>query len=1813
MKQTVRRALSALLTLAMLCTLLALPAAAVEQAREWDLSVDTGGGKIEGTTGTVQDLEIDATNGKWNFNGSSWTQVNLNTIIKVPVSVPEGQKAIVTLKAYTADFSVDGQPMTATEQEFVCAGTGGYVTITATANSYLSYIGVRYAEAELPVLVQLEPKLVVADEGGEAKTVTVTVINGAASAVTATPEDAQVVTARVEGTTITLTPGKAGSTSVTVSVTVEGKSEPVTASLPVQVNAAPVVDDGKPKVQVWDLAGVAENKEGWVDNITPSVWVAKGIVSAGVFSAAGSDAFGDLTIIHEKNDRLYSSLDGGDAFKTVVGSNNNKYSNAYDDGYTSAGGWYANGTGGQNRRCVEIDNVHAGDKIVAYMGSSQNGDIVFTFEGPDAAAAQKETGSVKTGEYQKFEFVAQYDGKYKIWAGTEGGGKPLYHRFVRYPAVAVSGALTLPEDFSATGYGVKFINKTTRKETVATLADGGYTATLAPGYTYTAMLTGAAGWGFTNACKTVTLADTDGLAGRSGVDLEVEAKETYTLSGQIQGFAAGYDTSRLDVVLIPEEDSGSDEVYLTIDPSALTYTATLDPDVTYTLDVRGVNDYALQSPLTVNNNQNTTQDITLAAKALHKASGKFIDLAGEASPADVTAITFSILGEDGAYTYPAAIADGGYTAQLRDGDYEAQVTAAGYSVIHHVVVRGADVEKDMLLVSTAAKPAVGWAADVYVGCPDQSPNYATVSEAVDAISRMGVDSEAKRVTVHIAPGTYREQIIVNTPYVTFVNQAPDKGEVLLTWYYGIGYAYYSSGGYYDAQRAYDKYEKKIADRWGTSVRVLGDGFRAENITFENSFNRSITDEELADGVTPTGETLTVARTYALDVESKAATERAAAICVEADQCEFYNCRFYSSQDTVYTAGQIYFKNCLIEGQTDYIFGDGATNQCVFDGCELRWKGYSEGSQGGYITALRTAGYLFRSCAVTANPKLTVTAGDFGRPWGADANVKFVNTKLADAGLIAAAGWAEMDGRKPADAQFGEYGTTTMAGEAVNTSDRVTGTVMTQEQAEALQMSDYFGTWVPYYYTPEEATVAFTTDPYLADNGDINIPRPGHTLTVKYALNGDNAVNDASVIRWYRVAADGTETLVKTSLATVEATYQIAAEDVGCKLKAEVTPTTLGGATAPAKSVTLEVAVLEGYEDPSGVGDANLGDGVNIFLAGDSTVKDYSAKGMYNSGVAGNEGSWGEFLQNFFFDPKKVTIVNYAQGGRSSRSFINEGKLQSIADNIGEGDYLFIQFGHNDCADGESYKVERYAPLGTPDASGVYPVTAPSDPNASTFTWDCGGTYKWYLKQYIDVAKAAGATPILITPVSRMNYGVDGKITPHHDDSTTSNNAYCTAVEQLAQEEDVLLLDGFGLTKALYEEAYQAGGDSVYGTQIMAMAKNEKTHNNKLGGFIEAAAIAAALQDMDLNISKAVQAPTRVQGETPDGVPVFVVDGNGVFTAYDMLHDYAQHATYWEGVGQKMLDAIAAKAAELNAGGGDVPGPDEPGDETVKVTGVTLSGASSVKVGSSITLTATVKPDDATDKSVTWTSSDTDILTVKDGVVTGVKAGTATVTVKTTDGGFTADKAVTVTASTSGSSSSGGGRDRDRGESTTPKDETTTPEGESGTTTVPTSFTDVPETSWSAAAVKTVAEKGLMKGVGNGTFAPEASMTRAMVMTVLARLDGQETEGGATWYSKGMDWAKDQGISDGTMPEANVTREQLASMLYRYAKSPAVDAAAEMAGFADADTVSAWAQDAMRWAVQEGLLTGKDGARLDPQGTATRAEVAAILARFIEKR
>ena len=364
--------------------------------------------------------------------------------------------------------------------------------------------------------------------------------------------------------------------------------------------------------------------------------------------------------------------------------------------------------------------------------------------------------------------------------------------------------------------------------------------------------------------------------------------------------------------------------------------------------------------------------------------------------------------------------------------------------------------------------------DLYVGYAGKNNNFNTLQEAVNKASSLSPNNESTRVTIHIAPGTYRQQVQVQTPYITFVNDEPSKGEVLLTWYYGIGYKYYSANdkGVYDANSAKAKSAKHPAkQRWGATVLLTNKAsyFKAKDITFENSFNRYMTNEEIADGVEVLGDANTspinVQRNSGLDVKSKAATERGAALAADCGYAEFLNCKFYSSQDTLYTGGSpLYFKNCLIEGQTDYIFGE---SNVVFDSCELRWKGYSSGSVGGYITAARAGdgsytGMLMYNCKVTKNKSLTVTKGYFGRPWRDTAKVKFINTVLQDDNTIAAEGWGSMNGVAPENvAGFKEYGTKLSNGAAVSTSQRK-GHILSQADAEKTNIISYLNNWTPSY-------------------------------------------------------------------------------------------------------------------------------------------------------------------------------------------------------------------------------------------------------------------------------------------------------------------------------------------------------------------------------------------------------------------------------------------------------------------------------------------------------------------------------------------------------------------------------------------------------------------------------------------------------------------------------------------------------------------------------------------------------------------------------
>ena len=407
-----------------------------------------------------------------------------------------------------------------------------------------------------------------------------------------------------------------------------------------------------------------------------------------------------------------------------------------------------------------------------------------------------------------------------------------------------------------------------------------------------------------------------------------------------------------------------------------------------------------------------------------------------------------------------------------------------------------------------------------------------------------------------------------------------------------------------------------------------------------------------------------------------------------------------------------------------------------------------------------------------------------------------------------------------------------------------------------------------------------------------------------------------------------------------------------------------------------------------------------------------------------------------------------------------------------------------------------------------------------------------------------------------------------------------------------------------------------------------------------------------------------------------------------------------------------------------------------VESLSLSETSlTMTVGDSKTLTATVEPDTATNKDVTWSSSADSVATVVDGTVTAVAAGSATITATSVDDpAITATCEVTVKEASDpdpGTDPDEPGTDPDPDEPGTDPDEpggepstepddpaeddpsdkpstpvipsepdpeievtepahgdveispskpeagetvTITPTPDAGyevedvivtdedgegvpvtenpdgswsyeqpesdvtievifgevapepTTDVSEIFLDVDPDAWYRDAVQFAYDNGLMTGTSATEFAPDVTTTRAMIVSILARLEGVTSASDAgfsdvddEWFATAVNWAANVGVVNGFedntfRPNDAITREQLAAILCNYAawKGEDVSARAELSRYSDAAAISSWATDVMRWAVAENLISGVTNDTLQPQGAATRAQVAAILQRFLSK-
>ncbi|RIX49259.1 rhamnogalacturonan acetylesterase [Paenibacillus nanensis] len=209
--------------------------------------------------------------------------------------------------------------------------------------------------------------------------------------------------------------------------------------------------------------------------------------------------------------------------------------------------------------------------------------------------------------------------------------------------------------------------------------------------------------------------------------------------------------------------------------------------------------------------------------------------------------------------------------------------------------------------------------------------------------------------------------------------------------------------------------------------------------------------------------------------------------------------------------------------------------------------------------------------------------------------------------------------------------------------------------------------------------------------------------------------------------------------------------------------------------------------------------INVYLAGDSTVQTYDREHAPQAG-------WGQYIADFFSD--EVHFRNRAIGGRSSKTFIQEGRLHEILEEIREGDYLFVQMGHNDST---KSRPERY----------TEPYT----------------DYKSYLKLYVDGARSRGAIPVLVTPVGRLHVENGVFINDFPD--------YCQAMKQVAAEEDVLIID---LMSRSLEHYASVGYEEAKSFFMVAVNGTDHTHFTETGAERIARLVADEVKALPIRLS-----------------------------------------------------------------------------------------------------------------------------------------------------------------------------------------------------------------------------------------------------------------------------------------------------------------------------------------------------------------------------
>lgn len=856
------------------------------------------------------------------------------------------------------------------------------------------------------------------------------------------------------------------------------------------------------KIDVWDLGAEQLDETKYNNLLTEDI--INGFYE-GVAAGTKGAKLPSFTVYDEDGNEDFLFNDGGYSSTHRLRTTNANLTH-YDDKSLTFGGVTYTGYIYSNKSATS--DVYVGIRL-------QKNDIltlcVSSNSGASNICVESPSGKVDSQVYDRSDkgtvlnFYASEDGIYKVYSSNE---KLLLARAYREhtKTVEVTGTVTAPSTLS--NCEIAFENAKTGEVTTAKAVDGKYTVSLNEQYDYNVSLVNANGYVIASD-KTLAIAKN---AKNVTFDVAVNAVELVTVTGKVTGLDSDA-LAKLEVTL------ESDNIYI---PSFVldgdTYTAVLEKGV-----------------------DNNT----------------------------VSEVTFTNLNEDG-YVYTFTSTD---NISLRDGVYKVVITKDGYTqkLTSNLKVNGSAVTKTVKFEKITEPVVLEYKSEITVGT---NGDYTTINDALDAIRAMD-RTDDERVTVYIEPGNYEEMIVVDVDNVTLKNASENpslevinKGvdiadnAVRITSYYGHGYYYYSMGSdcKYDEEvlavnkeNGYYSYANPGSGTtngsyWNATAVIKADGFSADGIIFENSYNQYISEKEANDIVVegagskgdrnslPAGSTA---------VQDKSYVERAAALAVtdNVKKASFDNCKFIGRQDTLYGGknSTVAFNQCDILGATDYIFG-GMT--AVFFKCNLVLNTSDSANDVAYITAAQQAsgrGYLMYNCNITSTTPGVDTAstkvskaGYFGRPWSANTSeVVYYYTVIGEdsqgVSLVEEEGWnSSLGGTSPLSYEYGTYELTGVDNSSSRADwSKVLDTPVLSD-GTAISIAAFLGNWQPF--EGEDLSITLPDGTKIdANEPEIEEPKEDDNQFTKrdwnFAAFG-TGVNTST--NTYSENADGTVTVASTN-------------------------------------------------------------------------------------------------------------------------------------------------------------------------------------------------------------------------------------------------------------------------------------------------------------------------------------------------------------------------------------------------------------------------------------------------------------------------------------------------------------------------------------------------------------------------------------------------------------------------------------------------------------------------------------------------------------